>query len=145
MYAESKNQCWQADNGVFTIKFAYLHNVRQIEEKNQNFRNLYTPGSNFTYFAPQDNFSLVPNCSLGTPKCKYFVLKINLFGLCENAWLTWQPVMQLSRNELYLQNQGYCSCYLSWTTKIGTKLNIRHVPYSHGRRCNLCNLHVHEY
>ena len=27
-----------------------------------------TPGSNLTHLAPQDNFSLMPNCSLGPPE-----------------------------------------------------------------------------
>ena len=31
-YAESKNQCWQAENCVFTILFAYFQDGRQIEE-----------------------------------------------------------------------------------------------------------------
>ena len=54
-----------------------------------------TPGSNLTYLVPQDNFSLVPNCFLGPPECETMFPKINLFGLCENVWLPWQPVLIL--------------------------------------------------
>ena len=41
------------------------------------------------------------------------VLKINLFGLCENAWFPWQPVMLFSSKGVDLQNQSYLSFYLS--------------------------------
>ena len=28
------------------------------------------------------------------------VLKINLFGLCENAWFPWQPIMQIKNGDV---------------------------------------------
>ena len=35
------------------------------------------------------------------------VLKINWFGLCEDAWFLWQPVMLFSRKGVDLQNQSF--------------------------------------
>ena len=52
--------------------------------------------SNLTHLAPQDNFSLMPNCSLGPPEYEKNALKINSFGLCENGWLPWQPILRLT-------------------------------------------------
>ena len=65
---------------------------------------------------------------------KNIFLKINLFGLCENAWL--RP----SRKGVYLQNQSYCSCYLTWTTKIGTKLGLDMclIPMAGGATYRIC-------
>ena len=57
------------------------------------------------------------------------VLKINWFGLCENAWFPWQPVMLFSRKGVDLQTQSYLSFYLSKTTERGTKLKHRHKPF----------------
>ena len=34
------------------------------------------------------------------------VLKINWFGLCEDAWFPWQPVMLFSIKGVDLQNQS---------------------------------------
>ena len=39
-----------------------------------------TPGSNLTYLAPQDNFSLVPNYFLGPPEHDKMFQNINSFG-----------------------------------------------------------------
>ena len=57
-------------------------------------------------------------------------LKLNLIWLCENAWLPWQLVMEFSRMGLYLQNQSYLSCYLSYYTKLGSKLKVRYMPFN---------------
>ena len=37
-----------------------------------------TPVSNLTHLAPHDNFSLMPNCSLGPPEYDFFFLKNKL-------------------------------------------------------------------
>ena len=60
---------------------------------------------------------------------KKVVQKINWFGLCENAWFPWQPVMLFSRKGVDLQNQSYLSFFLSYTTKRGIKLKPRHRPF----------------
>ena len=42
---------------------------------------------------PQDKFSWVPNCYLWPPRCETRPSSnINVFGLGENAWITWQPI-----------------------------------------------------
>ena len=62
---------------------------------------------------PQDNFSWVPNCSLGPPGCETKVSSKKFwFGLCEIAWFLWQPIANL-RMGVCLQNYSYLSCYLS--------------------------------
>ena len=69
----------------------------------QNASSMYsmwrcTPVYNLTHVAPQDNFSLMPNCSLGPPDSlnmkQEMFSKINSFGLCQNAWLPWQPILR---------------------------------------------------
>ena len=56
-----------------------------------------TPASNLSYLAPpQDNFSWVPNCSLGPPGWETKVSSKNFwFGLCEIAWFLCQPIANL--------------------------------------------------
>ena len=58
-----------------------------------------TPASNLGYLAsPQDNFSWVPNCSLGPPGWETKVSSKKIwFGLCEIAWFPCQPIANLSR------------------------------------------------
>ena len=33
------------------------------------------------------------------------------------------------KNDLFLQNQLYLSCYLSWTTQLGNKVKLRLHPF----------------
>ena len=62
---------------------------------------------------PQDNFSWVPNYSLGPPGWETKVSSKKFwFGLCEIAWFLWQPIANLRRG-VCLQNYSYLSCYLS--------------------------------
>ena len=63
------------------------------------FSNAYTPASNLGYLAPpQDNFSWVPNCSLGPPGWETKVSSKKFwFGLCEIAWFLCQPIANLRR------------------------------------------------
>ena len=64
------------------------------------FINKYiTPASNLGYLAPpQDNFSWVPNCSLGPPGWETKVSSKKFwFGLCEIAWFLCQPIANLRR------------------------------------------------
>ena len=62
---------------------------------------------------PQDNFSWVPNYSLGPPKYETKVSSKKFWsGLCEIAWFLWQPIANL-RRRVCLQNYSYLSCYLS--------------------------------
>ena len=58
-----------------------------------------TPASNLGYLAPpQDNFSWVPNCSLGPPGWETKVSSKKFwFGLCEIAWFLCQPIANLRR------------------------------------------------
>ena len=74
----------------------------------------FFPASNLGYHAaPKDNFSWVPNCSLGPPECETKVSSKEFwFGLCEIAWFLWQPIANLRRG-VCLQNYSYLSCYLS--------------------------------
>ena len=60
---------------------------------------LYTPASNLGYLAPpQDNFSWVPNCSLGPPGWETKVSSKKFwFGLCEIAWFLCQPIANSRR------------------------------------------------
>ena len=47
---------------------------------------------------PQDNFSWVPNCSLGPPGWETKVSSNKFwFGLCEIAWFLCQPIANLRR------------------------------------------------
>ena len=47
---------------------------------------------------PQDNFSWVPNCSLGPPGWETKVSSKKFwFGLCEIAWFLCQPIANLRR------------------------------------------------
>ena len=47
---------------------------------------------------PQDNFSWVPNCSLGPPGWETKVSSKKIwFGLCEIAWFLCQPIANLRR------------------------------------------------
>ena len=47
---------------------------------------------------PQDNFSWVPNCSLGPPGWETKVSSKQFwFGLCEIAWFLCQPIANLRR------------------------------------------------
>ena len=51
-----------------------------------------------TLHPPQDNFSWVPNCSLGPPGWETKVSSKNFwFGLCEIAWFLGQPIANLRR------------------------------------------------
>ena len=51
---------------------------------------------------PPDNFSWVPNCSLGPPGWETKVsLKTFWFGLCEIAWFLCQPIANLRRGSAY--------------------------------------------
>ena len=61
--------------------------------------NASTPASNLGYLAPpQDNFSWVPNCSLGPPGWETKVSSKKFwFGLCEIAWFLCQPIANLRR------------------------------------------------
>ena len=65
------------------------------------FIHRYTPASNLGYLAPpppQDNFSWVPNCSLGPPGWETKVSSKKFwFGLCEIAWFLCQPIANLRR------------------------------------------------
>ena len=58
-----------------------------------------TPASNLGYLAPpKDNFSWVPNCSLGPPGWETKVSSKKFwFGLCEIAWFLCQPIANLRR------------------------------------------------
>ena len=58
-----------------------------------------TPVSHLGYLAtPQDNFSWVPNCSLGPPGWETKVSSKKFwFGLCEIAWFLCQPIANLRR------------------------------------------------
>ena len=45
------------------------------------------------------------------------VLKINLFGLCENAWFQWQPIIRSKLGQIYKINVFSASASLdnnSW-------------------------------
>ena len=73
--------------------------------------------------------------------------KLFWYGLCENTWFPWQPIADL-RIGLYLQNYSYLSCFLSYTTKLNTKLNLRHIPiiplcvaYANYLICKFINIH----
>ena len=51
---------------------------------------------------PQDNFSWVPNCSLGPPGWETKVSSNKFwFGLCEIAWFLCQPIANLRRGSAY--------------------------------------------
>ena len=54
------------------------------------------------------------------------VLK-NWYGLYENAWFPWQPLILFSRIRVGIQIQPYLGFYLSLSTKIGVKLNLKHI------------------
>ena len=58
-----------------------------------------TPASNLGYLAsPQDNFSWVPNCSLGPPGWETKVSSKKIwFGLCEIAWFLCQHIANLRK------------------------------------------------
>ena len=68
-----------------------------------------TPASNLGYLAPppppppaQENFSWVPNCSLGPPGWETKVSSKKIwFGLCESAWFLCQPIANLRRGSAY--------------------------------------------
>ena len=53
--------------------------------------------SNLTHLEPPGQVLLMPNCSLEPPEYEKKVSKINSFGLCENAWLPWQPILRFLR------------------------------------------------
>ena len=55
------------------------------------------------------------------------VLKKFWYGLCENAWFPWQPIVDL-RMGVCLQKYSYLSCYVSLTTKLNTKFKLSHRP-----------------
>ena len=59
-----------------------LARLKVISVQNYEVIHKIPPGANLTYLAPQDNFSWVPNHSLGPQKCNEFLsLKINSFAL----------------------------------------------------------------
>ena len=62
------------------------------------------PASNLGYLAPtQDNFSWVPNCSLGPPGWETKVSSKKIwFGQREIAWFLWQPIANLRRGSAYI-------------------------------------------
>ena len=65
----------------------------------------------------QDNFSWVPNCSLGPPGWETKVSSKKVwFGLCEIAWFLWQPIANLRRG-VCLQNYSYLSCYFIFASQ----------------------------
>ena len=64
------------------------------------YRHTYIyPGIHFRLpCTPQDNFSWVPNCSLGPPGWETKVSSKKFwFGLCEIAWFLCQPIANLRR------------------------------------------------
>ena len=95
---------------------------------------------NLGYLAPPGQFLMGAKLFIGTPldakrRCPQKIW----YGLCENAWFPWQPIADL-RMGVCLQKYSYLSCYLSQTTKLNTKLKLRHwsiIPVLH--------LHIHIY
>ena len=65
------------------------------------------------------------------------VLKKFWFGLCENTWFLWQPIANL-RMGVCLQKYSYLLCYLSYTTKLYTKLKLRHRPIVNMLHMQIC-------
>ena len=116
---------------------------------------------------PQNNFSWVPNCSLGPPGCKTKVsLKQNRFGLCENAWFPWQHITDLRIGVCLksthisavtypillnlIPNQSLdvgllspcCICKLSYSHLRKYSLNIKNVIHRRGYMYNFNNISV---
>ena len=73
---------------------------KMLQANIQNWSSIYsmwrcTPVYNLTHLAPQENFSLMPNCCLGPPEHETkTVLKNKLIWATSNAWLPWQPMLR---------------------------------------------------
>ena len=68
-------------------------------------------------------------CLVGPSECETkFTLNIR-YGLCENAWFSWQPLYGFREWGVGLQIQSYLGFYLSQSTKIGVKLKLRHISF----------------
>ena len=86
--------------------------VTAIIKQPQNGGTLY-PASNLTYLSHPEQFVMGAKLFPVTFLIKKIKFKnINLFGLCESAWLPWKPIVLFSRMGVYLQNQLYLICYL---------------------------------
>ena len=79
---------------------------------------------------PQDNFSWVPNCSLGSPECET-KLSSNNFGIFYVKMYVFhgKPLSYSREWGLDLQIQPYIGFYLSKSAKLGVKLKFRHMPF----------------
>ena len=91
-----------------------IHEVLGLWQLSLLLHDIIYPGIQFRLpCTPQDNFSRVPNCSLGLPGWETKVSSKKFwFGRCEIAWFLWQPIANLRRG-VCLQNYSYLSCYLS--------------------------------
>ena len=47
----------------------------------------------------------------------------------ENARFPWQPLVRFLRVVVYQEDYSYLNCYISYSTKLGTKLKIRHKSF----------------
>ena len=84
------------------------------------------------YPALLGSFKFMPNSSVGPSECETkFSSKEIWYGLRENAWFPWQPLIRFSRwgGGVGSQIQSYLGFYLSQNTKIGVKLKIRHMSF----------------
>ena len=80
---------------------------------------------------------MAPWDPLNTKKCS---ITIHMFGLCENAWLPWQPVMRILKMGLYLKNQLYLGSILNW---YHIKKNLVTGLLTCGQMFKLLILHMH--
>ena len=88
---------------------------------------------------PQDNFSWVPNCSLGPLNAKRMCPKKNWYGLCEIAW----PVSMATHSEFEMGRSAYKITHISAVTYPRLLNNIKlKTPCC---ICKLSNLHIYKY
>ena len=87
---------------MLILKVRRFQNISHSKGRQFFFLGNYTPASNLGYLAPpQDNFSWVPNCSLGPPGWETKVSSKKIwFGLCEIAWSLCKPISNLRRGGL---------------------------------------------
>ena len=83
--------CWCKTRVSYFIELIYFYSqIILAAYPGIQFRLPCTP--------PQDNFSWVPNCSLGPPGWETKVSSKKIwFGLCEIAWFLCQPIANLRR------------------------------------------------
>ena len=107
-----------------------------------------TPASNLGYLAPpppQDNFSWVPNCSLGPPGWETKVSSKKIwFGLCEIAWFLCQPIANFRRGSAYKITHISAVTYPRLLNLIPNK-SLDICLISPCCIWKLSNLHIHKY